>query len=264
MNYILLIAFGLAPSIIWLSYYLQKDVHPEPKRMVLKIFFCGAIITIPALFLEMCFSKGFDVLSLLFSVSPSPSEISQFLRQGLLQISNLSSSALLMFFLYSIIGIAFVEETFKYLVVKYKVLNDPEFDEPVDAMIYMIIAGLGFAALENILYLSPHLFPVIKFSETFQITAIRFLGAVFLHALCSATIGYFLALSIFEAKNRFNLLFAGLIIATLLHGLFNYSIIVLEGSLQVLIPAVILISLALFVSLAFKKLKKMKSVCKIN
>ncbi|MGB2762558.1 MAG: PrsW family intramembrane metalloprotease [Minisyncoccales bacterium] len=264
MNYILLIVFGLAPSIIWLSYYLRKDVHPEPKTMVLKIFIYGAIITIPAVLLEICFQKGFDVISLLMSVSPSPSEISNLFRNGLLQISSLSYLSLLIFFLYNIIVIGFVEEFFKYLVVRYKVLNNPEFDEPVDAMIYMIIAGLGFAALENILYLLPHLFPVIKFSETFQITTIRFLGAVFLHTLCSATMGYFLALSIYEAKNRFKFLFIGLFIAGLLHGLFNYSIIIFEGSLKVLIPAVILISLALFVSLGFKKLKKMKSICKVN
>jgi len=211
----------------------------------------------------MCFSKGFNALSLFLSISPSPSEISELLRKELLQVSNLSSSSLLFFFLYGIIGIAFVEESFKYLVVRCKVLNNPEFDEPVDAMIYMIIAGLGFAALENILYLFPHLFPVINFSETFQITAIRFLGAVFLHALCSATIGYFLALSIFEAKNRFRLVLAGLLIAIFLHGLFNYSIIVFEGTLKVLIPIIILISLAFFVSLGFKKLNKMKNVCKV-
>ena len=263
MNYILLIVFGLAPSIIWLFYYLRKDVHPEPKRMILKIFIYGALITIPAVCLEICFQKGFDSISLLISASPSPSEISSLFRYGLLQASSLSYSALLIFFLYNIIAIGFVEEFFKYLVVKCKVLNHPEFDEPVDAMVYMIIAGLGFAALENILYLEPHLLPIIKFSESLQITAFRFLGPVFLHALCSGIIGYFLALSIYEAKNKFKFFFIGLITASVLHGLFNYSIIMFEGSLKILIPTIILISLALFVSLGFKKLKKMKSVCKL-
>ena len=45
------------------------------------------------------------------------------------------------------------EEVAKYLIIKIRILRDPEFDEPIDAMIYMIIAGLGFAALENILVL---------------------------------------------------------------------------------------------------------------
>ena len=140
----------------------------------------------------------------------------------------------------------------------YKVLNNQEFDEPVDAMIYMIIAGLGFAALENILCLIPS----ISLSEILGISALRFVGATFLHALCSGTIGFFLALSIYEAKRK-KLLMVGIILATFLHGLFNYSIIVIEGSLKIIIPSLIIILLALFVSLGFKKLKKMKSVCKI-
>jgi RsiW-degrading membrane proteinase PrsW (M82 family) len=261
MNYILLIIFGLAPSIIWLSYYLRKDIHPEPKMMVLKIFFYGMLITVPVLFLEIGLLKSFDALSSLLSVPYSPSEISGLFREKLLEISELSYPSLLIFLFYSIIGVALVEEIFKYLVVRFKVLNHPEFDEPVDAMIYMIVAGLGFAALENILYLFPHLLPVIKFSEIFTASATRFLGPVFLHALTSATIGYFLAISIFEGKNQFKLVFIGLAIATVLHGLFNYSIIVLGGSL--LMPVIILISLAFFVSFGFKKLKEIKSVCKI-
>lgn len=263
MNHILLIVFGLAPSIIWLSFYLRKDAHPEPKSMILKIFICGAIVTVPVAFLELFFQSGFDLIAGISNIYPSPTEISSLFRHGMLQASELTSSSLLVFLLYSLIAVAFLEEFFKYLVVKCKVLNDSEFDEPVDAIIYMIIAGLGFAALENILYLYPHLFPIIKFSETFQITTIRFLGAVFLHALCSATIGFFLALSICKAKHKLLYLSTGFMLATILHGMFNYSIITLEGNLKFYIPSLILLSLALFVSWAFIKLKKMKSTCTI-
>ena len=121
----------------------------------------------------------------------------------------------------------------------------------------MIIAALGFAALENILYLFS-----LEIREAFLIASFRFVGAVFLHALCSAVLGYFLALSFFKTGERLKLLTLGFLIATLLHGLFNFSIIMLEGNIRFIIPVIILIVLALVVSLGFENLKKMASVCK--
>jgi RsiW-degrading membrane proteinase PrsW (M82 family) len=72
-----------------------------------------------------------------------------------------------------------------------------------------------------------------------------------------------LALSIFETKKRGMLLIIGVGIATLLHGLYNFSIMELERIFSWLIPIVILISLAIFLTFAFKRLKKLKSTCKI-
>ncbi len=168
------------------------------------------------------------------------------------------------------VGIAFVEEFLKYLVVKEKVLKNSEFDEPVDAMIYMIIAALGFAAAENILVLfslSPsHILRDVF--EAFTLSVIRFWGATFLHALCSGALGYFLALSIYNQKSpnfgkKNLLLIGGLSLATLLHGIYNFSIMELEGKLAWLIPVIVLVSLAIFLTFAFQRLKKLKSVCKI-
>lgn len=246
MTYPLYIFFGLAPSITWLLFYLRKDVHPEPNSQVIKIFFYGMLAAIPAVFLE----KGFQVVLADFSIS----------AEGWW---DLSLSPVLIIILNTLIGVALIEEALKYLAVKAKVLRSAEFDEPTDALLYMIIAALGFAALENILILIP-LGPTFLIGEAFSITAARFLGATFLHALCSGAVGFFLALSFFETKNRLKFLTTGLGIATILHGLYNFSIMEIEGSLKALIPIIILISLALFVSLGFKRLKKMKSICKIS
>jgi len=240
MTYPLYIFFGVLPSVIWLLFYLRKDVHPEPNSQIIKIFFYGMLAAIPAVFLE----KGIFEITL-----HAP-------------ISNLFSPFFIIIF-NSLIGVALIEEALKYLVVKEKILKSAEFDEPTDALLYMIIAALGFAALENILILIP-LGPAFLLGEAFSITAARFLGATFLHALCSGTVGFFLALSFFETKNRIPLLVVGLGIACLLHGLYNFSIMEIEGNLRFLIPVIILISLALFVSLGFKRLKKMKSICKIK
>jgi len=235
MNYPFYTFFGLAPSIIWLLFYLRKDSHPESNRMVLKIFFYGLLAALPAILLEM----------------------------GILKVlTELKLSSVLLTFLNVFIGIALVEELLKYLVVREKVLDHPEFDEPIDVMLYMIIAALGFAAAENILILFS-LGPTFLFGEVFTISVLRFWGATFLHALCSGTLGYFLALSIFETKKRGLLLMSGVGLATLLHGLYNFSIMESERIFSWLVPIVILISLAIFLTFAFKRLKKIKSTCKI-
>ena len=247
MSFLFFLIFGLLPSIIWLLYFLRKDVHPEPKRMVLKVFLWGMLITLPAIFLE----------------------------KGIFEVINTLN---LPYIFYIFLGIAATEEILKYLVVRYRVLNDPEFDEPLDAMLYMIIAALGFAGLENILILFSSPF---NFFEMVFISILRFVGAVFLHTLCSGSLGYFLSLSFFEPKNRTKLFIAGILIAILAHGFFNFSITKIEGSLKIendliriagqktfifftIFLGAILIGLAIFVSLGFNKLKKMKSICLIE
>jgi RsiW-degrading membrane proteinase PrsW (M82 family) len=178
------------------------------------------------------------------------------------KISTFFSSSFFLQILYIFIGIALIEEILKYLVVRGKVLRSPELDEPIDVMLYMIIAALGFAALENILILWGN--QRINLSETLWISGIRFISATFLHALVSGTFGYFLALSLFDIKNQKKLLFGGLGAAIALHGFYDLFIIEIEGVMKIIIPGIILISLALFISWGFRRLKKMKSICKIK
>lgn len=235
MSFLLYIFFGVLPSFIWLLYYFKKDVHPESKTMVIRIFFYGMLIALPAIFLE----------------------------QGLLTfLQSVSWPKIILTFLSFFIAVAFVEEFLKYLIVQGQVIYHPEFDEPVDAMIYMIIAALGFAAAENTLIMFS-LGPTFLLGDVFLLSVIRFWGATFLHALCSAVIGYFLALAIYNFKNKIIFIISGLSLATLLHGLYNFSIMELQSPLQWMIPVIILISLAIFITFAFKRLKKLKSVCKI-
>jgi RsiW-degrading membrane proteinase PrsW (M82 family) len=228
MNYSLSIALGVLPSIIWLLYYLRRDKNPEPKFLVLKIFFYGMLAALPALFIE----KGIFEEIKRFSLS-----------------SNLAT------ILNTFLGVALVEETLKYLVVRSKILKDPEFNESIDAMLYMIIAALGFAASENILVLlqiSSSLFSI----KTILVLTLRFWGATFLHALCSAIIGFFLALSFLKYKQeKFRLLGLALLISISLHGLFNFFII--KGGLGLFIPISVLILLTLFVTLGLRRLKRL-------
>lgn len=237
MNYSLFLILGILPSIVWLIYYLRKDTHPEPKYMILLVFFWGAVITLPAAFLE----RG------LFSLFGSPS---------LLIITPLS-------LVYIFLGVALVEELFKYGVVRFWVFRSRELDEPIDLPLYMIVSALGFAGLENILALFK-LGTIAPVSNIVMLTAFRFVGAVFLHALVSGAFGYFLSLSLFQKTRRYLLFFVGLIVAVSLHGLFNLYIIQDEGAARLLVPIIIIIGLAVFVSLSLRSLKRTRAAWNVG
>lgn len=248
MIYLIFIIFGLVPSIVWLLFYLKKDSHPESKKMVLKIFFYGMVSGLIALAIGIWLSWSITFF-------------------GGKYIANFP---LLFFFINQFIIIALVEESSKFLIVKEKVINNKEFDEPVDAMVYMIISALGFAALENVLVLFS-LGQTTVVRDVAIISSFRFLGATFLHALASGTVGYFLALSICDSKNRLKLIAKGLIIASILHGVFNISIGIIEkGLVEQNMPLfiisfsfliILLGGTAIFISSRFKKLKKLLSTC---
>ena len=241
MNYrlFLYIFFGILPALVWLSYYLKKDLHPEPRQMILKIFLLGSLATLPVFFIQL------GLFTLLAK----------------LKLPIFIVSILNWFFI-----IALTEEFFKYLVVRLKVLNSRHLDEPLDIMIYMIVSALGFATLENILYLfSPA--DSLSFNQVLNkaliISFFRFIGATFLHTLASATLGYFLIIEIYEIKKKGLFLFLGLVIATALHGLYNFSVITFKGTLQIAIPVTILVGLAIFVLWAFNRVRSMKSVVEV-
>ena len=165
------------------------------------------------------------------------------------------SSAL--FFLWA----AFIEELVKFLAVRFMVLNNPAFDEPIDAMEYMIAAGVGFAAIENILVL----FQTIPsgFGDTLNIWLLRFVGATLLHAVSSALVGYFLALSWFYKRHSVKLIILGLVVATGFHFAFNIILLGYQGKMEgFYYSTAFLIIAALIVSYIFKRLKKSRAANK--
>jgi len=237
---IIYIILGVIPSLIWLAYYLREDVHPEPKKMIVVVFLWGCVITIPTFFIQI------GLTNLLNGV----------------EINFTAKNLMYWFFV-----IAFTEEFLKYLVIRLKVINSPHLDEPLDIMLYMVIAALGFAAVENVLYL---LVPAgqMPFDQlvirTLAINFIRFIGAIFLHTLCSAVVGYSLAIAFCQAKKSITPVIIGLLAAALLHGLYNFSIMTLGSAyMKIGAASLIILTLAFLVFSGFEKLKKMKSTCKI-
>ncbi len=228
------IILAVVPSIIWLFFYLKKDKHPEPNKMIIKVFTWGIFSTFVALGLEYAYHSG-------------------------LKAVNLAGSLVLY-----LAGIVFIEEYLKYLVVKIKVLKSSEFDEPTDAMLYMIISALGFAAAENIFLINGLHMRGESMNAIMGVAFLRFLSAVLLHALASGIIGYFIARSLFIKHKRKIFVGLGIIIGAGLHGIYDYIIMTAgaQNTNSLLYLAILLLIMAISVSIGFKNLSKLKSICK--
>lgn len=245
MNYLLYAILGIAPSVIWLLFYLHKDSHPEPKETILLVFLGGALMGPAALLLQ---------LSIMSALSPSTS------WPTLMASLNQNSP---IFFLNIVAFAPFTEELLKYLVVRCSVLKNPVFDEPLDAMIYLIVSALGFAAVENLLtiFFMDGLTPKLALSQAL----IRFLSATLLHALASGTLGYFVAYSLLKFRHKNLLLLTGFSLAVIFHSLYNYfAWLFVDNNLFVLAIALLLVFMAGLVGWQFRYLKKQLSICKIR
>lgn len=213
------ITLGLLPSFIWLIFFLKEDIHPEPKKAVVKVFLAGALMTIPTVALQMVLQK----------------------YAGYYGIGQYSISLFLIF--------AAIEESLKFFAAYYLINKSKLFDEPVDAMIYMITAALGFAAMENILaLLDGIIWQEMAVDTALTLMVLRFVGATLLHALSSATIGYYWAKDLKGSG-----IIAGIIFASLLHGFFNY--LILEFNTVLVYPTIFLIIFAFVIFWDFEKIK---------
>lgn len=196
---VLLAAFlaGTLPSLLWLSFWLLEDRrHPEPKKYIFFTFIAGMAVVIPV------------VLPLEKLVQAQAATIG-YATQGLL-----------------VLGLwALIEEVFKFAAAYVAALHWRVFDEPMDGIIYMITAALGFAALENMLFLASPLSQG-NIAQTIVTGDLRFIGATLLHVLSSATVGLCLAYAFSKraSARRWAAVF-GVILATVLHTAFNFFIL---------------------------------------
>lgn len=191
-----ILTLAFAPGIFWLWYFYKKDkLEPEPKHLIVKTFFLGMLVAVPVTLLEAPFGS---------------SE-----------------------FLLAIIGAPIIEEYAKYFVVRRTIYGHIEFDEPVDGIVYAAAAALGFASVENAGYLveayrSPQELlkssaPVSALSGVLRVFFVRALFTVPGHVLFSSMWGYALGWAKFAHSDRGKTLIRkGLILAFLLHGLFNF------------------------------------------
>ena len=205
--------------------------------MVLMVFIWGMLVAFPALIVE---SIAIEILLPIVSVPSIIADIVKYLF---------------------VVSVA--EEIAKYLVVKFRVIDRTiQLDEPVDAMEYMIISALGFAAIENIFLLTP-LFDS-QFVPTLNLAFSRFIGATFLHVLASATIGYYIALSLYKPHKKTRLLIHGFLIAILMHGFYNIFVTKAVSQPYLFVAVVIIIGFSAYmISKYFQKVSSMKSITQI-
>lgn len=185
---------GLIPMLFWLWFWLREDKKkPEPLLLIAATFVAGMMVVPVALPLQKMAIELYDG-------------------------SNL------------VLVWVVIEEVLKYVAALLVIFWNKAVDEPIDYIIYMITIALGFATLENTLFmLSP-----LENGDLISVAvtgSFRFLGATLLHVLASATIGVFLAFAFYKADS-IKLLFSslGLFLAILLHALFNFFIMEASGS----------------------------------
>lgn len=242
---------GFLPALVWLWFWLREDKkNPEPKRIILKTFIAGAA----AVFMSFLIDKG--LISYVLR-DPSLNEKIQNIDViiDMSRAAIMSISAYLPYFML----LASVEELTKYFAAYITAFHKRDYDEPIDAMIYMITAAIGFAAMENSLFLLKALADPGADSAYFMLTGnLRFLGSTLLHIVSSAVVGGMIGLSFYGSRTKkFIYVLSGLVMATILHALFNFFIIVNEGS-NIFKVLLILWLVAILIIIFFEKIKTKK------
>jgi len=206
---------SLLPCVLWLWYFSSRSLYKRPAVRVLGVtFMLGAVATVPALVLNLAGQSLFNDFF------------------GNTQLSHI----MVLFFV-----VGPVEELLKFLVVYFYAYRRKEFDESLDGVVYSATAALGFAAIENVVYLAQ--------SDNKELLVLR--GALSNpgHALFSALWG----LSLSKAKaapnlvrDRLPVVARGLILASLLHALFNVMLVATERITIIFFVALIAVMVGLF------------------
>jgi len=217
---------GILPALLWLWFWLKEDAkRPEPKKLIFATFMMGALAVPVALFFEK-------------------------IAQGLVGQSFLL-----------IVLWAAIEELLKYggayfIAFRNWCIDGTKcLDEPLDPMIYLITAALGFSALENTLFLINPLTHG-ELLAGFVTGNLRFVGATVLHVVASASVGIAMSLSFYKIgaiKRAY--LWGGIFTAIALHALFNLSILINKGE-SIFVVFGFLWVVAFLLLLVFEKIKR--------
>lgn len=213
--------FGIIPSLLWLWFWLREDrEHPEPKGMLAGVFILGALAVIFVLPIQKVIQSGINNYEL------------------------------------QIILWATAEEIVKYIAVILLLRKTGFIDEPTDWPIYLMVSALGFAALENAMFLVKP-FSLNEATVGLMTGQLRFMGSTLLHTLSSGILGMSLGLAFKASKKVKKIhLFVGFILAIALHSTFNFFIMEEAGNDIVKAFSFLWIS-AVVVMLIFEKLRRM-------
>lgn len=192
--YALLLASAVIPSALLLALFYLRDAFPEPPRVVFTTFALGVIAVAPI--------WGYIELHHHFF---QPIEFDPHLH-GLYRAFTLA---------------ALPEELCKFAILMLYVRPHSSFDEPMDGLVYGAAASLGFATLENMIYVDVGGWTTVIARAT---------TAVPLHAMLGAIMGDYIAQSRFSPEKRTSLLIRALAYPLILHGMYNAPLLVLEAN----------------------------------
>jgi RsiW-degrading membrane proteinase PrsW (M82 family) len=213
--FLVLLLIALAPCLFLLWYFIRRDRYePEPKKYIFKIFLLGALMVIPAIIIELLLELAINKMT-----------------YGVFNA-----------FIMSFVVIAPTEELLKFFAVKKWIYRSVEFDEVMDGIMYCVASSLGFATIENIMYV---------LGQGAGTGILRAFMAVPGHAFFGVLMGYYLGRAKLDRANERKLILLGVLFAILAHGLYDFFLLTKT--------VLAILSLALIVVLAFivrKGLKK--------
>ncbi|MBL7723275.1 MAG: PrsW family intramembrane metalloprotease [Chitinophagaceae bacterium] len=186
------IAIALAPGIAISLFIFYKDVYNrEPRFNLIISFLLGCIAIIPAIIFEQAFQYTID--------------------------GTITGVAI---FSYAVV--AFSEEFSKFLGLRLYSYNRKSFDEPLDGIVYSVMVGMGFATLENLMY-------VLKFAEVgrgMEVGISRMFLSVPAHGTFAVVMGYFVGKAKFNSGKSLMLMITGILGAVFFHGTFDFFLFI--------------------------------------
>jgi protease PrsW len=193
-----ILSAGVAPGLALLSYfYLKDEYEAEPISVVFKTFIFGALLVFPLMFIQYVFETEMVFQS---------SWVNAFITSSLL------------------------EEFFKWFILFYTVYKHISFDEPYDGVVYGASVSLGFATVENILYL---------FANGFEHAIGRALLPVSSHALFGVIMGFYFGKSKFSSIKNKKWIFLSLLIPFALHGTYDFILLSQTNWIPYIVPFMI-------------------------
>lgn len=190
MDFLILLALALAPGLAIGLYIYLKDKHePEPLGLLLISFIYGCLSVVVTLFV----SWPLDFLVTLREDSMTDQFVNAFFK------------------------VALVEEFSKFVFIRFILYNNKNFNEPFDGIVYAIMVGMGFATLENILYV---------FQYGIATGIMRMFTTVPAHATFAILMGYFLGKAKFTHRKGLFYSLVALLAATAFHGSYDYFLFV--------------------------------------
>lgn len=193
----LLLALSIAPGIAISLYIFFKDrFNREPHLNLLICFLLGCLSVIPAILIQ------------LLTVKP---------------VENIMGNSILYtaVFAYLIVGLS--EEWSKYIMLRSYAYPRKSFDEPFDGIVYSVMIGMGFATVENILYVQQH---------GLGTAIVRMFLSVPAHATFAVLMGYYAGKAKFKPERRKFYLFTGIFWAAFFHGTYDFFLY-LQGNAAV-------------------------------